>query len=173
MTTVTSPLPSEDPWKRGGAGGAFAETIDRAAKKAVRGPTVEPFAITAAQDRAFAPFADGQVDGSCRPRDERNGGGLVALAEDAQRAMAAFDAEVLDVDGARLAHSQSGSTREARPERRGRGRPLDGSFDLQVCADTVAEFLFRFWVENEVFFASGAEPVQSEAARYAMALRVG
>src|SRR5207249_3757817 len=47
------------------------------------------------------------VDASCRPRDERNGGGLVALAEDAQRAMAAFDTEVLDVGGARLAHSQS------------------------------------------------------------------
>jgi hypothetical protein len=59
---------------------------------AVRSPTVEPFAVTAAQDRAFAPFADGQVDGSCRPRDERNDGGLVALADDAQRAMAAFDA---------------------------------------------------------------------------------
>jgi hypothetical protein len=71
----------------------------------VRGSPVEPFAVTAAQDRAFAPFADSEVDGSCRPRDERDGGGLVALAEDAQRAMAAFDAEVLDVGGARLAHS--------------------------------------------------------------------
>ena len=57
--------------------------------------------VLAAQDRAFVPFADGQVDGWCRPRDERDDGGLVALAEDAQRAMAAFDAEVLDVGGAR------------------------------------------------------------------------
>jgi hypothetical protein len=31
--------------------------------------------------------------------------------------------------------------------------PLDGTFDLQVCADSVAEFLFRFWVENELSFA--------------------
>jgi hypothetical protein len=45
-------------------------------------------------------FADGEVDGSCCPWDERDGRGLVALAEDAQRAMAAFDAEVLDVGGA-------------------------------------------------------------------------
>ena len=81
---------------------------------AVRGPTVEPFAVTAAEDRAFAPFADGQVDGSCRPRDERNGGGLVALADDVQRAMAASDAEVLDVGGARLAHSQSVQPEEHR-----------------------------------------------------------
>ena len=33
--------------------------------------------------------------------------------------------------------------------------PLDGSFDLQVCADSVAEFLFRFWVENELYFTQG------------------
>ena len=58
---------------------------------AVRGAPVEAFAVTAAQDRAFAAFADGQVDGSRCSRDERDGGGLVALAEDAQRAMAAFD----------------------------------------------------------------------------------
>jgi hypothetical protein len=73
----------------------------------VRGPTVEPFAVLAAKDRPFAPFADGQVDGSRRPGDERDGGGLVALAEDAQRAMAAFDGKILDVGGTRLAHSQS------------------------------------------------------------------
>ncbi|HEX8771686.1 MAG TPA: hypothetical protein VF711_13045 [Acidimicrobiales bacterium] len=65
----------------------------------MRGPAGKALAITAAQDRAFAAFADGQVDGSCRPGDERDGGGFVALAEDAQPAMAAFDAEVLDVNG--------------------------------------------------------------------------
>jgi hypothetical protein len=80
----------------------------------VRGSTVEAFAVTAAQDRAFAAFADRQVDGSCRPRDERDGGGLVALAEDAQRAMTAFDSEVLDVGGARLAHSRSVQPEEHR-----------------------------------------------------------
>jgi hypothetical protein len=61
------------------------------------GASIEPFAVLTAQDRAFTPFADGQVDGSCRPWDERDRGGLVALAEDAQRAMAAFDGEFLDV----------------------------------------------------------------------------
>jgi hypothetical protein len=73
----------------------------------VRRPAVEALAITAPQDRAFAAFADGEVDGACRPWDERDGGGLVALAEDAQCAMAAFDAEVLDVGGACLTHSQT------------------------------------------------------------------
>lgn len=41
-----------------------------------------------------------------RPRYERHGGGLVALAHDLQRAMAALEAQVLDVGGARLADTQ-------------------------------------------------------------------
>jgi hypothetical protein len=82
--------------------GAFAD----GANPAMRGSAVEALAVTAAQDRAFAAFADGEVDASRRPWDERDGGGLVALAQNAQRAMAAFDAEVLDVGGARLTHSQ-------------------------------------------------------------------
>ena len=31
--------------------------------------------------------------------------------------------------------------------------PLDGSFDLEVCADSFVEFLYRYWIENELFFA--------------------
>ena len=50
--------------------------------------------------------------------------------------------------------------------------PLDGSFDLQVCADTVAEFLFRFWIENEVYFADGSETAPPEITRYETALRL-
>ena len=40
--------------------------------------------------------------------------------------------------------------------------PLDGSFDLQVCADSVAEFLFRFWVENELYFTHGSRKSPGE-----------
>lgn len=83
----------------------------------MRGAPVEPLVVTAAQDQTLAVFADGDVDGSCRPRDERNGGGLVALAEDAQRAMAAFDGEVLDVGGARLAHAQTIQAEQDRQRR--------------------------------------------------------
>jgi hypothetical protein len=30
--------------------------------------------------------------------------------------------------------------------------PLDGSVDLSVTADSLEEFLYRFWVENEIAF---------------------
>lgn len=31
--------------------------------------------------------------------------------------------------------------------------PIDGTFDVQVCADSFAEFLYRFWIENELWHA--------------------
>jgi hypothetical protein len=31
--------------------------------------------------------------------------------------------------------------------------PLDGSFRLEVCADSFGEFLYRFWIENELWWA--------------------
>jgi hypothetical protein len=48
--------------------------------------------------------------------------------------------------------------------------PLDGSFDLQVCADSVAEFLFRFWVENELYFTHGSRKSPGEVKAYAAEL---
>lgn len=48
--------------------------------------------------------------------------------------------------------------------------PLDGSFDLQVCADSVAEFLFRFWVENELYFTNGSRNSPAEVTAYAAEL---
>ncbi|MCA1706735.1 MAG: hypothetical protein LC808_27115 [Actinobacteria bacterium] len=30
--------------------------------------------------------------------------------------------------------------------------PLDGSFDVELCADSFAEFLYRYWVEDELYF---------------------
>ena len=52
-------------------------------------------------------FTDGQVDRSRGAWDKRDGGGLVALAHDPQRAMAALDAEVLNVGGTSLADTKS------------------------------------------------------------------
>jgi hypothetical protein len=50
--------------------------------------------------------------------------------------------------------------------------PLDSSFDLQVCADSVAEFLFRFWVENELYFSKGSRKSPAEAKAYAAELAI-
>jgi len=55
----------------------------------------------------LAAFADCQVDRASRTGDQRDRGPLVALAEKAERPVAPFEAEVLDVGGARLAHPQS------------------------------------------------------------------
>jgi hypothetical protein len=47
--------------------------------------------------------------------------------------------------------------------------PLDGSYDLQVCADSVNEFLYRFWIENELFYAGGKasrEPLLAYASAF-------
>jgi hypothetical protein len=50
--------------------------------------------------------------------------------------------------------------------------PADGStVNLEVCADSFAEFLYRFWIENEVWYAlhEGRASTQ-EAASYAAQL---
>ena len=45
---------------------------------------------------------------------------------------------------------------------------LDGTNDLEVCADTLSVFLFRFWVENELWFAlSEQRPLTGAVQRYA------
>jgi hypothetical protein len=46
-----------------------------------------------------------------------------------------------------------------------------GEIDLAVCADSFAEFLYRFWVENEIFFAhrqsrAPSPPAAAYAARF-------
>jgi hypothetical protein len=50
--------------------------------------------------------------------------------------------------------------------------PLDGSLDLTLAADTVEDFLYRFWIENEIAFRAAEdealpEPFASYAARVA------
>jgi hypothetical protein len=67
---------------------------------------VEAVAVTASQDRPLVALSDGQVDRPSGPGYERDGGGLVALAHDPQRAMATLDAEVLGVGGTGLADTQ-------------------------------------------------------------------
>jgi len=83
---------------------AEAGALGDRANPAVGGAPVEAAAVVAEQDRPGRPLADGQVDGARRPRHERDHGRLVALADDAQGAVASLEAEVLDVGPARLAH---------------------------------------------------------------------
>jgi hypothetical protein len=45
---------------------------------------------------------------------------------------------------------------------------------LDVCADSFAEFLFRFWVENEIFFElQGRAQLTGQVAAYAAQLGAG
>jgi hypothetical protein len=47
--------------------------------------------------------------------------------------------------------------------------PLDGSFGLEVCADSFAEFIYRFWIEEELSRHLGDRPprrLRPHAAAY-------
>ena len=57
------------------------------------GVAVEPAAVGGEEDRSFAAFADGQVDGAGGAGRERDGDDLAALAQDGEGAVAAFEAE--------------------------------------------------------------------------------
>jgi hypothetical protein len=57
----------------------------------VGGATVEPLPVPAAQDRALVAFADGEVDRPGGAGHERDRGGLVAFAENAQGAVPALE----------------------------------------------------------------------------------
>ena len=61
------------------------------------GVTVEPFPVRPEEDRAFAAFTDGEVNGASGPWGEGNEDGLGAFAEDGQGAMPAFETECFDV----------------------------------------------------------------------------
>ena len=66
---------------------------------------IEALAISTSQDRTLVTLPDGQVNRPGRARHERDLGWLVALADDAQDSVTSFEAEVLDVGGARFAHA--------------------------------------------------------------------
>jgi hypothetical protein len=52
------------------------------------------------------------------------------------------------------------------------GIGLDPSSGLEVCADTFVEFVYRFWVENEIWFAlREGRTMSGPIATYADALR--
>jgi hypothetical protein len=60
----------------------------------VGGARVEPMSVVSQQDRSFDSLADGEVEGATGSGYQRDGGGLVALSDDPQGAVAAFEAEV-------------------------------------------------------------------------------
>jgi hypothetical protein len=93
---------SQHVWVHAAELGAFADRPN----PSVGGSPVEALAVTAPQDRPLVTLTDGEVDCPGGAWYERHGGGLVALAHDLQCAMAALDAEVVDVGGAGLADAQ-------------------------------------------------------------------
>lgn len=49
--------------------------------------------------------------------------------------------------------------------------PMDGSYDLEVAADSFTEFLYRFWIENELWLAlEQGGPLAPHLAFYASQL---
>jgi hypothetical protein len=80
----------------------------------VRGAPIEPLPVTATQDRTLGTFPHGEIDGARRPRDQRDHGRLVALAEDPEGAVTALEPEVLDVGPTRLTHAQPVETQQHR-----------------------------------------------------------
>lgn len=49
--------------------------------------------------------------------------------------------------------------------------PMDGTYDVEVCADSFAEFLYRFWIENELWWAlRRGEALAPRLAAYASQL---
>jgi hypothetical protein len=74
---------------------------------AVSGASFETLAVAASKDGVCVAFADGEVDGPRGAWYERDGSGLVALAEDPEGAVSSLEAESFDVGCARFANSES------------------------------------------------------------------
>jgi hypothetical protein len=105
---------------------AEPSTLGDRTHPAVGCPSVQSLAVTAQEDGAGTPLADGDVDRPRRPRDERDDGRLVTLLYDAQGPVAPLEAEVLDVGCARLADPE-----DIQPEENGQSgvrgvEPLGG-----------------------------------------------
>ena len=71
------------------------------------GAAVEALAVVRADDGAFVAFTHGEVDRTGSPRHQRDERWLVALAEDAQRAVPSLEAKIHDVGPARFRHAQA------------------------------------------------------------------
>jgi hypothetical protein len=68
----------------------------------VRGTSIESLSVASAQNRSFMEFADCQVDRSGCPRNKWNDRGLVAFAEDSERAVTALERKAFDIGRARF-----------------------------------------------------------------------
>jgi hypothetical protein len=93
------------------SGAAGDPSHDPTGAVAVHSQTVRP-----EEDRAFQSFADGQVDRSGGARRERDRDNLAALAQHGEGAVAAFDAELVDVSAECLGDPQP-VDREQRDQR--------------------------------------------------------
>ena len=87
-----------------------AGSLADGADPAMCGTSVESLTIVAAQDRSLASLAQGKIDRPGHSGDQRNHGRLVALPDDAQRAMAPVEAEVLSIGRTGFAHPQAVET---------------------------------------------------------------
>ena len=97
---------------------------------------VHPGAAAVEQDRSGGPVADGAVDGAADRGRQRDEDGLVALADDAQDAVAVFFAEVVDVraggfEDPQAEQAEQADQREVVPVRRLAGGG-EQRFELQV-----------------------------------------
>ena len=81
--------------------GALADRLD----PSMSGSAVEPLAVVADEDRPLSPYTDREVNRARGSWDEWDHCRLVALAEDAQRAMPTVEAEIADIGVACLADS--------------------------------------------------------------------
>ena len=86
--------------------GSFADR----AHPSMSGASIQPVSVTAPQDRPLDTLGDREVDRACGARDERDDGGLVALANDSQRSMPMLECKILDVGRAGLRHAQAVQT---------------------------------------------------------------
>ena len=73
----------------------------------VGGAPVQTLPVLAPQDWSLVTLTHDQIDRARRSGNEGNGGGLVALAEDRQRAMPALEGQVLDVGPAGFGDSEA------------------------------------------------------------------
>jgi hypothetical protein len=80
----------------------------------VSGAPIESLAVSPVQDRALAALTEGQVDRAGHPWDQGNDRRLVALADDAQRSVAAIESQILGIGCAGLAHPQAVEAEEHR-----------------------------------------------------------
>src|SRR4051812_46056139 len=87
--------------------GAQPGSLDDGSHPSMSGAAAEALAAVSAGDGAFVAFTHGEVDRTASPPHQRDMRWLVALAEDAQRAVSSLEAKILDVGPARLRHAQA------------------------------------------------------------------